>query len=330
MHLSHLALAAALVLAVSEVGASAPRDSLPGDLIHSCLAELRALSDGAGYPNSHGFDLDERCPKLAKRLVASRDAGAVAFVEVDAMSIEGLRDLQSFAAGFHREPASSESFSLDFDGVDALLADVLVEEAIDDDLWEQFLRWLEEYLKDGESVDLKRFVDWLEDLDAPPWLGEVILKSSLVLIVLLAVVVIGNEFRVAGVLRRIRRPQQRQASAGAPVAARKPRQKSLEELRGLPPRQLAATVLEIVTAAFAERGWLSSGSSFTNGELTRQIGERNADLARPFTRLVTGIEKIIYGDRLPDEDGRQRLIDSAGELIESARVGKSAVPGSAR
>jgi len=330
MHLSHLALAAALVFAAFEVGASVPRDGLPGDLIHSCLAELRELSDAAGHSSTHNFDLDERCPQLAKRLALSSDAGVPGFVEIDATSIEGLRDLQSFAAGFDREPASSEKFSLDFDGVDALLAEVLVEETIDDSLWEQFLRWLEQYVKDGESANLNRFIDWLEGLDAPPWLGEVILKSSLVLIVLLAVLVVGNEFRVAGVLRRIRRPRKRQASAGAPAAAPKPRETSLEELRGLPPRQLAARALEIVTAAFAERGWLSSSSSFTNGELARQIGERKRDLARPFTRLVTGIEKIIYGDRLPDEGSRQRLIDSAGELIESARRGTSSASGRTR
>ena len=330
MHLSHLALAAALVFAASEVGASVSRDGLPGDLIHSCLAELRDLSDAAGHSSSQNYDLDERCPQLAKRLASSSDAGVPGFVDIDATSIEGLRDLQSFAAGFDREPASSEKFPLDFDGVDALLAEVLVEETIDDSLWEQFLRWLEQYVKDGESADLNRLIDWLEGLDAPPWLGEVILKSSLVLIVLLAVLVVGNEFRVAGILSRIRRPRKRQASAGAPAAAPKPRETSLEDLRGLPPRQLAARVLEIVTAAFAERGWLSASSSFTNGELARQIGERKRDLARPFTRLVTGIEKIIYGDRLPDEDSRQRLIDSAGELIESARGGTPAVSGRSR
>ena len=330
MHLSHLALAAALVFTASEVGASVSRDGLPGGLIRSCLAELRELADAAGHSSSHNFDLDERCPQLAERLSSPSDAGVSGFVEIDATSIEGLRDLQSFAAGFDREPASSGKFSLDFDRLDTLLADVLVEETIDHSLWEQFLRWLEQYVKDGESADLSRFFDWLEDLDPPPWLGEVILKSSLALIILLAVLVIGNEFRLAGVLRRIRRPRKRQASTGAPAAAPKPRATSLEELRGLPPRQMAATILEIVTAAFAERGWLSSSSSVTNGELARQIGQRKSDLARPFTRLVIGIEKIIYGDRLPDEDTRQRLIDSAGELIESAGGGASAVSGSTR
>jgi hypothetical protein len=330
MHLSHLALAATLVFAASEAGASVSHDSLPGDLIRSCLVELRDLPDAAGQSDSRNFDLDDRCPQLAKWLAASSDAGAFGLVEIDAIGIEGLRDLQSFAAGFDHEPASAEKFSLDFDGVDALLADVLIEERIDDSLWEQFLRWLEQYVKDGESMDLERFVDWLQAIDVPPWLGEVILNSSLVLIILLAVLVVGNEFRLAGILHRIRRPRKRQASAGAPAAVSTPRLTSLEGLRGLPPRQMAAAVLEIVTAAFAERGWLSSGASFTNGELASQIGQRKSDLARPFTRLVIGIEKIIYGDRLPDEDTRQRLIDSAGELMESARGGTSAVSGRTR
>lgn len=330
MHLSHLALAATLIFAASEVGASVSHDRLPGDLIRSCLVELRDLPGAAGHSNSQDFDLDDRCPRLAKWLAASPDAGVFGFVDIDAIGIEGLRDLQSFAAGFDHEPASAEKFSLDFDGVDALLADVLIEETSDDSLWEQFLRWLEQYVKDGESMDLERFIDWLQDLDVPPWLGEVILNSSLVLIILLAVLVIGNGFRLAGVLHRIRRPRKRQASAGAPAAVPRPQLTSLEELRGMPARRMAATALEIVTAAFAERGWLSSSASFTNGELARQIGQRKSDLARPFTRLVIGIEKIIYGDRLPDEDTRQRLIDSAGALVESARGGTPAVSGRTR
>ena len=319
MHLSHLALAATLVFAASEVGASVSRDGLPGELIQSCLVELRDLPDDADQSNSHDFDLERRCPRLAKWLTASSDTGAFDFVKVDAIDMEGLHDLESFAAGFDHEPASSEKYPLDFGGLDALLADVLIEATIDDSLWEQFLRWLEQYVKDDESMDLKRFVDWLQALHVPPWLGEVILNTSLVLIILLAVLVVGNEFRVAGVLHRIRRPRKLPASAGAPETVSAPRLTSLAELRGLPPKQMAATVLEIVTAAFAERGWLSSSASFTNGELARQIGQRKSDLARPFTHLVFEIEKIIYGDRLPDEDARQRLVDSAGELIESAR-----------
>jgi hypothetical protein len=137
--------------------------------------------------------------------------------------------------------------------------------------------------------------------------------------------VIGNELRLAGVLHRLRRSRGLQVTAGTPEAAPKSRAKSLDELRGLPPRQLAAAILEIVTATLADCGWLSSSSSLTNGELVRQIGQRRSDLAGSFTTLVNRIETIIYGDRLPDDEARQRLLVVAGELIERARGGSTAV-----
>ena len=98
---------------------------------------------------------------------------------------------------------------------------------------------------------------------------------------------------------------------------------SLDELRGLPPRQLAAAVLEIVTTALADRGWLSASSSLTNGELVRQIGQRHSDLAGSFASLVNAIENVIYGDRLPDDAARQRLVLTAAELIARTRGGSA-------
>ena len=104
---------------------------------------------------------------------------------------------------------------------------------------------------------------------------------------------------------------------------------SLDELRGLPPRQLAAAVLEIVTISLADRGWLSASSSLTNGELVGQIGQRHSGLAGPFASLVNAIEKVIYGDRLPDDEARQRLLVTAAALIERTRDGPTTASASA-
>lgn len=330
MHFAHLALAGALAFAACEAGASVARDVLPGDLIASCLTELNELAAAKGHSNSHGFDLDKQCPELAKRLALSLDAGPFGSLGIDSTSIEGLRDLQFFAAGFDRPPASTEKYRLDFDGLDALLADVLIEETIDDSLWEQFLRWLEQYTNDSESPGLERFLDWLEQLEAPPWLADVILKASVVLIVLLALMVIGNELRLAGVLRRIRRPLNVRTDREGMDAAPSSRCVSLGELQSLPARQLAAAVLEIVTTSFADRGWLSASSSLTNGELITQLGQRHSHVAGSFTDLVNGIERVIYGDRLPDDESRQRLVASAHALVELARGGATVTPQGSR
>jgi hypothetical protein len=330
MHRSHLAVAAAFAFAAFEVGATVPRPELPDAAVQSCLAELRELSVAEGHASSHPFDLGKHCPGLANELAVSLDDVDTGVVEIDATSLEGLRDLRSFTTGFQRRQSLSESVSLDFDGLDTLLAEILIEESIDDTVWDRFLRWLEQYVQEGDSPNFRRFVDWLEGLDAPPWLGDVIVNTSVVLIVLLALIVVGNEVRLAGLLRRVRRKPEVGTRAAATDTPLKARTLTLDELRGLPPRQLAAGILEMVTATLAERGWLSSSSSLTNGELVRQIGQRRGGLAESFAGLVSGIEMILYGDRPPDNDTRQRLLATAKELIESADRGPATASASSR
>lgn len=319
MYRLHLALAAFFTIAAFEVGASV-RLELSEAALKSCQTTLQQILVSEGHTPSHPFDLERHCPDLA----ASLDDDDTRVVELDATSVEGLRDLRSFIAGFEREPSAAQNFRLDLDRVDALLAEVLVEENIDDTLWDRFLRWLEQYVKDGESSGFKRFVDWLEELDPPPWLGDVIIKICVVLIVLLALLVIGNELRLSGLLRRVRREHESKVSATAGEALQRKRTPTLDELRGLPPRQLAAGILELVTATLAERGWLSSSSSLTNGELVRQMGQRRNALGESFANLVVGIEKILYGDRQLDDETRARLVAAAGELIDRARHGPAA------
>lgn len=209
----------------------------------------------------------------------------------------------------------------DYDGLHALMAQVLVTDEVDDDIWQRFLRWLESRLRDSTSPGLERFADWLEGLDPPPWLGDVLLKGSVVLIVLLALMVIGNEIRLSGVLRRPRR----RASANpvsVPSSSEPARSiVNLDELPGMAPRQMAASAMTMVTAAFAERGWLSASSSLTNGELSKQVSRHKSDLLAVFNGLVAGVEKILYGDRLPDEEARRRLLDAAKTLVEAAHAG---------
>lgn len=327
MRLSRLALAAALMLAAWQVGASGAGDELPGDLIESCLTSLEALSGAGSSSESPLFDLDKHCPRLVERLAGSLDSDPFGSLKTDATSIEGLRDLESFAAGFHPPPGPVQGFHPDFDGLEALLSDVLIEESIDDGLWERFLRWLEQYAKAGDSGDLNRLVDWLEGIDPPPWLGAVILNTSLVLIVLLALMVIGNELRLAGLLRRVARPPATDPAAGTLDTAARPRTWSLEELRNLPSRQLAAGVLDVVTTAFADRGWISASSSLTNGERVKQLTQCERGIGAAFAELVDRIEKVIYGDRPADEEARRRLVAQARELVE---IGTTGSPASAR
>jgi hypothetical protein len=314
MRLFRLAVAAVLVFAACGAGASGTSKTLPADLIGSCLAELRASASAEGFSDSHLFDLQKRCPELVQKLDWTADSGVLGWT-----SIEGLRDLRFFEAGFHGWPESRAKFVPDFDGLDALLADVLIEETVEDGLWEKFLRWLEQFAKDDESPEFNRFLDWLDDVDAPPWLGDAILNTSIALILLMALMIIGNELRLSGVLRRFRRPSKMRALDTGMDAAPKAHAMSIDDLGELPSREMAAAVLRIVTETFVDRGWLSPNPSLTNGECVKEIGQRQREFSGPFGDLVNTVETIIYGGRSADEDGRQRLRLSASRMIERIR-----------
>jgi len=51
------------------------------------------------------------------------------------------------------------------------------------------------------------------------------------------------------------------------------------------------------------------------------VSRHKNDLLAVFTGLVTGVEKILYGDRLPDDESRRRLLDAAKTLVEAAHAG---------
>lgn len=321
-----LVVAVLLATAAMEAGASVSLSDLSRSTIQSCIAALRDLSRDGERPELEPHDLDKHCPTLARDLKDLTGGEALSDMDIDAVSVEGVRDLAAIVDGFHRSAGASRSVDLDFDGLDALLDDVLIEKTSQIDYWDRFLRWLEEHLRDEDSPRLGQFLDWLEDLDAPPWLGEVLIKTSTVLIVLLALVVVGNELRLSGMPRQRRRGSAKRLRPVASEGAGEARVVRFEELPGLPSRALAAAAAEMVTAAFAERGWLSRSASLTNGELIGQVRERRRAAARPFEDLLDAVESIVYGDRDLDDESRRRLVADAGTLLGDARQTASGSP----
>jgi hypothetical protein len=136
--------------------------------------------------------------------------------------------------------------------------------------------------------------------------------------------VIGNELRLSGVLRRYRRAQKMPATGTDFDAVSPAHARSIDEIRGLPPRELAAAALKIVTDAFAARDWVSPSVSLTNGELVRQVGKRQPGLSNAFGALVSAIETVIYGDHTANEEERNHLLESTARLMERARQGPRA------
>ena len=319
MSAARLVVAVLLASAAVEAGASA----LPADVsraaIESCSATLRELARGSDNGALEPFDLRTRCPSLARDLDGPSGEETFSGVDTGAISLEGVRDVGAIVDGFRPAAGDRAHIELDFDGLEALLDDVLIEKTTQDSLWDRFLRWLEQHVRDEDSPQLGRLFDWLDDLDPPPWLGDVLVKTSTVLIILLALIVVGNELRLSGLPRRRRRERSRESASAAADGTAGSRALGFDELRGLPARALAAAIVEMVTAVFAERGWLSRDRSLTNGELLREVQARASAIVQPFSALLGSVESIVYGDRPADEQARRRLIASAETLLEQSR-----------
>lgn len=318
MSVIRLVAAVLIATAAAESNASASLADLSHAAIDSCMSTLRGSARDGDRSGSDAFDLAKSCPELAREL-ESLDERNSPLVKAGTISGEGLRDLEAVVRGFRLAPDERTKAGLDFEGLHALLDDVLIEEKSGDSLWSRLRRWLEQHFHNDESPRLQRFLDWLESLDAPPWLGDVLIKASTVLIVVLALIFVGNELRLAGILRRARRAHREPSRAPLGGDAGSARALSFAELRGLPPRALAGAILEMVTAAFAERGWLARSASLTSGELLRQVERRESAMVSPFSALLRSLETIVYGDREPDEEGRRQLIAAAGALLAHAR-----------
>jgi hypothetical protein len=311
-----LALAGAVLLAAcGELGAAEPPARVPERLFRHCLETLEAADK-----EDQSHDLRWHCPDLAARLTPLVARGDLGAFRIEEAGIRGLRDVQAFEGTYAEQLSLPEGVALDHAGLDELLSDVLIDNREEDSWWDRFVRWMQEHLRDSDTGDYRWLADWLDNLKLPDWVGELLLKGSIVLIVLLAILVVGNELRVAGVFRRSWRKRRPDTVDSGEVRAEALRPRSLQELGGLPPKQLAAAALAVVVDALAERDWVTADSSFTNGELVGQLSRRHAVLTEPFARLVRGVERIVYGDRAPESTERSELLGNADAILTQARA----------
>jgi len=313
-----LALAGPLLLGIGgPAGGAGPFGEYASGDVEACLQALPgSVDEEAGTHDLSGY-----CPGLAARIAAAAGAGKLSGVSPSAASRAELRDLGAFAASFERDPALPTGAALDFEGLDALLADVLVEEDDDEGPWRRLLEWLEQRMGDGGSGDFGWLVDFLESISPPVWVWELIYKGLVVLIIVLALVVVGNEARISGLLRGRRH----RGRAGGPVerdeSPRASGPRTFDELRSLPPRARAGALLTLVVAGLCERGWLSAGPSDTNGELLAQLRRRHASMTAAFGSLVRSVESVVYGDRELDPGEQDHMLATARDILEeSART----------
>jgi len=274
----------ALLLTIAPVaGAAADPEALAA--LEDCAARLDPGGD-FGYQR-----IAMRCPQLAATLEASPYA---AWLPPDwkelhnQLSAAGLRALHDALA--RESAAASGSRALHPERVRAVLERVMRPEREPQGWWARIKRWLRELLTRPPQEDGGWWRHLFGDASIDRATLRVVAGLSIALLVMLAVAVVANELRIAGVLRR------RPGSPEAPRAGRAVRAApGLADLESAPPSAQPALLLELIAARLAAQNRLPPARAFTVRELTRRA-------------------------RLTDEAERARLAELAG-VSERVRFG---------
>jgi hypothetical protein len=260
----------------------------PLSALDTCIEQLDSGLD-VGYAR-----IAARCPDLAPSLLASPWAP---WLPADwnrpknQLSARGLADLRDALAREAAAPATGGR-ELHIERVPAILKQLGREETGPESWWTRFKRWLRELLTPQPSTPSNWWRRLFGQLSLEDGALRALVWGSLALVSALAVGVIVNELRVAGLLRPRRTGTPVRPGARAPGPGL-----TLDELEGASAAQQPALLLEFIAARLAEQDRLPPSRALTVRELTRRarLGEESdrASLAQ----LAAVCERVRFSDR---------------------------------
>jgi Domain of unknown function (DUF4129) len=296
----------AVLLAGLAVPCAAARDPL--QVIDDCMARLDTSLD-VGYAH-----IAQRCPELAAALTQSPLA---AWLPRDwnrpdnQLSAQGLSELRVLLvrAGELRPargilPATQH--------VAGILAAISLPQPSQLSWWTRFKQWLRRIMSAPSQADESWFTRWWQSIKLSGNSRDLITGICLAVLVVLAVGVIVNELRVAGLLGR-------RSAAGTAVprgpAARG--QVTLGQIETVAPRERPALLLELIAAQLAVRGLLPPARTLTARELVRRARLPDSAGRANLVQLVAVCERIRFAAEDVEEEIRENAL-RAGRLLLSA------------
>jgi hypothetical protein len=277
----------ALLLAFAGAGHAREPDALAA--LDACAGELDPSLD-VGYEH-----IAARCPDLTGKLEQSPWAAWLPAgwkTPGNQLNAESLRALHE---ALQREStATAGTRELHPQRVHAVLERIAQPQRAPEGWWPRLKRWLRELLTRAPQDDY----GWLRRLLGGVSIDKAVLRLSaavsIALLIALALAVVINELRVAGLLRRARERSGRPASGSAVRGGL-----DLSDVEAAEPGARPALLLELIAARLVAQNLLPPARAFTVRELTRRA-------------------------RLLDEGQRARLAD-LGALSERVRYAAGAV-----
>jgi len=180
--------------------------------------------------------------------------------------------------------------------------------------WNRFENWIRELLKRRIEGNGSWLEEWLQKWSPSELFLKITLYSLVGLVILLAILVVLNELRAAGVLRRGAAAEAKTSLPGDVPETRAVA--SLADLQRLPLAARPAALLCILVNALVNAGRLSTERSLTYRELTRRASFHDESQRASFARIATAAERSVYGRANIAEDELDELLREGKELYE--------------
>jgi hypothetical protein len=290
--------------AIAEVPAQ-PQGTLEPPDVDACLARLDPQLD-IGYDR-----IAARCPELMKQL--GRGVWAPWLPREwkepgNDLSAGSLRELRNLVI---RESAAKISGrGPEVHALRAVLSGLEVKQP--DGWWSRFKSWLRSKLETREqAADESWLARMVSHVGVPQSLRQFIAYGALAAVVVLAMVIVVNELRAAGLLPRARAYSRRRASV-QPTA----RDKAWNDIERALLLDKPRLLLELIVKRLGERGLLPPAGALTVRELTRVARLPEPDDRSRLAEVAGAAERVRYAARALGTTALERSVTRGRELLD--------------
>lgn len=290
---------------------------VPADILARCIE-----SDAE---ETYGLEnLETQCPGIEHALVELGYSPFLSERQLDELSIYSLADLQQLADRYaeRRAPGGIATASL-APILESLDTQRRAEQPLT--LFERFKRWLRQTFQQEQGPSESWLSRWLENIDVPETVTRVIGYVLIALINILALAVLINELRAAGILRWSGTQRKPSAAADAPQAAK---ELTLADLDATPPAERPSALLRILVATLVKRGRLRAERSLTHRELAARVALDDAAQRECFAHVSRLSERTVYGSARVPQDEIDRVVQAGRELV--AQIAAAVAPDAGR
>ncbi|HEY7639982.1 MAG TPA: hypothetical protein VH814_09675 [Steroidobacteraceae bacterium] len=259
-----------------------------GEARGSALDVIDRCGDSAPEDTYGLTDLESECPGLTNALEESGYMELLPPAARDQLSVYDLTEVAQVGRRYGQDEPADVDVGMLGPILDALRLPAI--EPPPPSWFERFMRWLRELLEQRAKDPDNWLSRWLEGVNVSVVVVRTILLLALTLLIGVGIVVVVNELRTAGVLRR--RPVAPDADAGAVAGLASD---DIGDLDSLSADRKAPMLLRMLVATLIKSGRLRTERSLTCRELSARANFDDAQQRDCFRRVATLAERTVYG-----------------------------------